>query len=61
MKPEIVFLDEPTSGLDSFSAVQLVNVLKKVSDAGSSVLLTIHQPSSEVFHSLDHVLLLNKG
>lgn len=61
VKPEIVFLDEPTSGLDSFSAVQLVNVLKKVSDAGTSVLLTIHQPSSEVFHSLDHVLLLNKG
>eukprot|EP00815_Leptocylindrus_aporus_P011235 CAMPEP_0116067886 /NCGR_PEP_ID=MMETSP0322-20121206/11333_1 /TAXON_ID=163516 /ORGANISM="Leptocylindrus danicus var. apora, Strain B651" /LENGTH=576 /DNA_ID=CAMNT_0003554893 /DNA_START=66 /DNA_END=1793 /DNA_ORIENTATION=+ len=61
VKPEIVFLDEPTSGLDSHSAVQLVNVLHKVSNAGSSVLLTIHQPSSEVFHTLDYIILLNKG
>lgn len=43
VKPALVFLDEPTSGLDSFSAVQLCQVLKKVSAAGSSVLFTIHQ------------------
>lgn len=61
VKPDIVFLDEPTSGLDSFSAVQLVNLLHKVSEAGASVLMTIHQPSSEVFASLDYLLLLNKG
>ena len=60
-KPALVFLDEPTSGLDSFSAVQLVQVLKKLTHAGSSVLFTIHQPSSEVFNSFDHLILLNKG
>lgn len=37
-RPALVFLDEPTSGLDSFSAVQLCQVLKKVANAGSSVL-----------------------
>ena len=52
---------EPTSGLDSFSAVQLIQVLKKVANAGSSVLFTIHQPSSEVFNSFDHLILMNKG
>lgn len=61
VKPSLVFLDEPTSGLDSFSAVQLVQVLKKVANAGSSVLFTIHQPASEVFNSFDRVLLMNKG
>lgn len=60
-KPPLVFLDEPTSGLDSFSAVQLCQVLKKVANAGSSVLFTIHQPSSEIFNSFDHLILLNKG
>lgn len=60
-KPALVFLDEPTSGLDSFSAVQLCQVLKKVANAGSSVLFTIHQPSSEIFNSFDHLILLNKG
>jgi hypothetical protein len=61
VRPAMVFLDEPTSGLDSFSAVQLCQVLKKVADAGASVLFTIHQPSSEIFDSFDRMILMNKG
>ena len=61
VKPALVFLDEPTSGLDAFSAVQLIQVLKKVASAGSSVLTTIHQPSSEVFSSFDHLIVMCKG
>ena len=57
----MVFLDEPTSGLDSFSAIQVCQVLKKVAKAGASVLFTIHQPSSEIFSSFDHLILLHKG
>jgi ABC-type multidrug transport system ATPase subunit len=61
VKPALVFLDEPTSGLDSFSAVQLCQVLKKVANAGASVLFTIHQPSSAIFNSFDRLILMNKG
>jgi ABC-type multidrug transport system ATPase subunit len=61
VRPAMVFLDEPTSGLDSFSAVQLCQVLKKVANAGSSVLFTIHQPASEIFSSFDRLILMNKG
>lgn len=60
-KPALIYLDEPTSGLDSFSAVQLCQVLKKVANAGASVLFTIHQPSSEIFNSFDRLILMNKG
>jgi ABC-2 type transporter len=48
-------------GLDAFSAVQVCQVLKKVANAGSSVLFTIHQPSSEIFESFDRLILMQKG
>jgi ABC-type multidrug transport system ATPase subunit len=57
----LVFLDEPTSGLDSYSALQVCQVLKKVANAGASVLFTIHQPSSDIFNSFDNLILMNKG
>jgi ABC-type multidrug transport system ATPase subunit len=60
-KPAIIFLDEPTSGLDSYSATQVIDLLHKVAEAGTSVLFTIHQPSSEIFNAFDHLILLNKG
>lgn len=60
-RPALVFLDEPTSGLDSFNAVQLCQLLGMVAKAGSSVLFTIHQPSSEIFNSFDRLILLNSG
>ena len=48
-------------GLDSYNALQVCQVLRKVAKAGASVLFTIHQPSSEIFNALDHLILLNHG
>eukprot|EP01083_Nonionella_stella_P106250 306338_1 len=58
-KPKIIFLDEPTSGLDSAAAYQVMVFLKKFAKQGHSVVCTIHQPSSQVFHMIDRVLLLS--
>lgn len=52
---------QPTSGLDSFNAVQLCHLLGLVAEAGSSVLFTIHQPSSDIFNAFDRLILLNSG
>ena len=60
-KPSILFLDEPTSGLDSYAAYIVVNILQELALSGCTVLCTIHQPSSEVFHLFDRVLLLSEG
>ncbi len=60
-KPSILFLDEPTSGLDSYAAYTVVNILKDLATSGCTILCTIHQPSSEVFHLFDRVLLLSDG
>jgi ABC-2 type transporter len=56
-----VFLDEPTSGLDSYSALNMVALLKKVSAANAAILCTIHQPSSEVFELFDMAIFMKDG
>ncbi|KAK4251297.1 ABC-2 type transporter-domain-containing protein [Corynascus novoguineensis] len=61
-KPSIlIFLDEPTSGLDGQSAYNTVRFLRKLADAGQAVLVTIHQPSAQVFSFFDTLLLLTGG
>mmetsp|Transcript_17817 Transcript_17817/g.49335 ORF Transcript_17817/g.49335 Transcript_17817/m.49335 type:complete len:637 (-) Transcript_17817:430-2340(-) len=59
--PEIVVLDEPTSGLDSYSAQSLVEILRKIADAGATVIVTIHQPPPPVVRAIDNLLLLLGG
>jgi ATP-binding cassette subfamily G (WHITE) protein 2 (SNQ2) len=61
-KPSIlIFLDEPTSGLDGQAAFSTVQFLRKLADVGQAVLVTIHQPSAQLFAQFDTLLLLAKG
>ncbi|KAJ5741524.1 hypothetical protein N7533_010933 [Penicillium manginii] len=61
-KPSIlIFLDEPTSGLDGQAANNTVRFLRKLAGVGQAVLVTIHQPSAELFAQFDTLLLLAKG
>ncbi|XP_015693928.1 ABC transporter G family member 8-like [Oryza brachyantha] len=60
--PGILLLDEPTSGLDSSSANVVVGCLRAVAAArGTTVVLSIHQPSSRILSSVDSLLLLSRG
>jgi ABC-type multidrug transport system permease subunit/ABC-type multidrug transport system ATPase subunit len=61
-KPSIlIFLDEPTSGLDGQSAYNTVRFLRRLADAGQAILVTIHQPSAQLFAQFDTLLLLARG
>lgn len=61
-KPSIlIFLDEPTSGLDGQAANNTVRFLRKLAEVGQAVLVTIHQPSADLFAQFDTLLLLAKG
>jgi ABC-type multidrug transport system ATPase subunit/ABC-type multidrug transport system permease subunit len=61
-KPSIlIFLDEPTSGLDGQAAFNTVRFLRKLADVGQAVLVTIHQPSAQLFTQFDTLLLLARG
>jgi ABC-type multidrug transport system ATPase subunit len=62
--PDVLVLDEPTSGLDSVSAARLVKLLKSLAedpDSQTTIIASIHQPSSALYHSFSQVVLLSNG
>lgn len=59
--PSLLFCDEPTSGLDSFMAHSVLQVLKRLATKGKTIIVTIHQPSSELFVLFDKLLLMAEG
>ncbi|KAJ6966075.1 ABC transporter G family member 26 [Populus alba x Populus x berolinensis] len=59
--PSLLLLDEPTSGLDSTSANRLLQILQGLAKAGRTIITTIHQPSSRIFHMFDKLLLISEG
>lgn len=60
--PPVLILDEPTSGLDSFTAFIIVDILKRIANKYKrTIVLTIHQPSYDIFELLDKLILLDNG
>jgi ABC-type multidrug transport system ATPase subunit len=60
--PSILFLDEPTSGLDAFNAFNVVECLVNlVKNYNRTVVVTIHQPRSNIVALFDQLVLLAKG
>lgn len=45
----VILLDEPTTGLDSMTANQIVGLLAELARRNRIVIVTIHQPRSELF------------
>ena len=59
--PRVLLLDEPSSGLDGFTAASIIEVLRGLAEEGRTVILTIHQPRSDLFDHFGNVLLLARG
>jgi ABC-type multidrug transport system ATPase subunit len=59
-RPPLLVLDEPTSGLDPLWQVEFVRLVRKLSEAGHTVVFSTHQP--EVAEALaDRVVLVDRG
>jgi ABC-type multidrug transport system ATPase subunit len=58
--PNVLFLDEPTTGLSSYDAFQVVKVLRQLADTGKTVVLTIHQPSIDIFKVFDNLAMVSR-
>nr|GMD97403.1 ABC transporter G family member 14 [Ipomoea batatas]GME13764.1 ABC transporter G family member 14 [Ipomoea batatas] len=61
INPSLLLLDEPTSGLDSTTALRIITTIKRLATGGRTVVTTIHQPSSRLYHMFDKVVLLSEG
>lgn len=57
--PRVLLVDEATTGLDATSAKHAVAVLRRLANAGITVILSIHQPRADIFAMMSHVLLLS--
>ncbi|VDM58504.1 unnamed protein product [Angiostrongylus costaricensis] len=60
-RPQIFFCDEPTSGLDAFMAGHVVASLRRLADDGMTVIITIHQPSSQIYSFFNDICLMACG
>ncbi|KAF4591871.1 ABC transporter [Ophiocordyceps camponoti-floridani] len=59
--PSVLFLDEPTTGLDASSAFQVVSLLEGLARKGRTVVMTVHQPRSEMWNLFDNLIVLSRG
>lgn len=59
-KPRLLLLDEPTSHLDLSNKYRLINILRKLRDDGTTILMTTHEPDIALSIS-DDTILMSKG
>ncbi|XXQ34335.1 ABC transporter domain-containing protein [Plasmodiophora brassicae] len=61
LNPSVIFMDEPTTGLDAFSARALIETLSALCERGRTIVVSIHQPRSDIFNAFTHITLLAQG
>ncbi|XP_003496268.1 ATP-binding cassette sub-family G member 5 [Cricetulus griseus] len=59
--PKVMMFDEPTTGLDCMTANQIVILLAELARRDRIVIVTIHQPRSELFQHFDKIAILTYG
>lgn len=58
--PKLLLLDEPMSGLDAASRNQMLNLLQKLAEAGTPLVLVTHHVEDRI-PAINRVMLLEKG
>jgi ABC-type multidrug transport system ATPase subunit len=58
-RPHVFFLDEPTSGLDPATDAELIGVLRRLADAGTTVVFTTH--AVQDLAACDRLVFLARG
>ncbi len=59
-QPELLLMDEPTVGIDVQAKVNILEIIKQVAEAGTSVIFTTHQ-LAEVEEICSRIAIMDKG
>jgi ABC-2 type transport system ATP-binding protein len=59
-RPDLVFLDEPTAGVDPQGRIAIREVIRRLRDDGTTVVLTTHD-LDEAERVADHVVIVDRG
>ncbi len=59
-QPDIIIADEPTGNLDPINTYEVVQILKKINDLGTTIILTTHN-RGVIEHIGRRVITLDKG
>ncbi|KAF6768445.1 hypothetical protein AHF37_07145 [Paragonimus kellicotti] len=59
--PLVLFLDEPTTGLDAYTAGSVMKTLRRLADAGRTIVISIHQPKYSIYRLFDRLTLISDG
>lgn len=58
-KPPIILADEPTGNLDSHSTAEILNILKKLHEAGKTVIMITHDP--DIAEQAERIIRIKDG
>ncbi len=59
-QPEVLIADEPTGNLDEANTKEVIHILKKINDLGTTVILTTHDPL--LIHAVGkRIITMQKG
>jgi cell division transport system ATP-binding protein len=59
-RPEIIIADEPTGNLDPVNTYDIIQILKKINDLGTTVILTTHNKGI-IDHLKKRVITMEDG
>ncbi len=59
-RPEVVVADEPTGNLDPFNTMEIINLLKKINELGTTIILATHNKDI-VNHLARRVITMENG
>ncbi|MGI6204994.1 MAG: energy-coupling factor transporter ATPase [Anaerovoracaceae bacterium] len=61
MRPEVLILDEPTAGLDPQAHREILKMIRKIHEGGTSIIILVSHNMNDIAQFSDRVLVIDGG